>query len=180
MPRTPRNGFTSAAVGQELQRFVSADVERAQRNPAPVQRFGDLAVDGELLLDVRGVLAAEEQELGAHQAGEVGSLGRRGPRVVDRADVGTDPDGHTVAGDRGLDSAGHRVGLPLRERRHPGGEVLPHVGRRVDDELAAGAVHREDGAVGNRQHRGSCADDHRNSLGAQQDHVVCVRAAERQ
>ena len=36
---------------QELQRLVTADVEGAQRDRASVKRFGNLAVDGELLLD---------------------------------------------------------------------------------------------------------------------------------
>ena len=91
--------------GQELQRLVTADVERAQRNSPPVKRFGDLAIDGELLLDVRRVLAAEEQELGAHQAGEIRAMGGGRPRVVDRADVGADRHRDAVAGDRRLGSA---------------------------------------------------------------------------
>ena len=75
---------------QELQRLVAANIEGAQRDPAPVERFGDLAVDRELLLDIRCVLAAEEQELGAHQAREVRAVGRRRPGVVHRADVCAD------------------------------------------------------------------------------------------
>ncbi len=86
---------------QELQRLVTADIHCAQGNSPPVERFGDLAIHRELLLDIRCVLTAKEQELGANQAGEIGAMGRGGTCVIDRADVG--PDGHrdTVAGLRG-------------------------------------------------------------------------------
>ena len=65
--------MASGGCGEVRQRLVAADVERAQRDPPPVERFGERAVDRDLLLDVGGVVPAEEQELGAHQAGEVGA-----------------------------------------------------------------------------------------------------------
>ena len=52
-----------------------------------------------------------------------------------------------------------RLALTLCERRRPGPELRADVLGRVDDELAAAAVHRDDGAVGNRQHGGAGADD---------------------
>ena len=53
-----------------------------QRDSPSVEGLGYLAVHGELLLDIRCVLAAEEQELGANQAGEIGAVRRRRPGVI--------------------------------------------------------------------------------------------------
>ena len=109
---------------QELQRLVTADIQGAQCDSAPVERFSDLAVDGELLLDVRRVLASQEQELGAHQAHEIRTVGGCRPGVIHRSDVGAHRNRDTVAGDRGLGGAGARLALALREGGDAGPELL--------------------------------------------------------
>ena len=54
MPRTPRNGLSSGGLGQEAQRLVGADVERADDHGAPLQRGGDLVVGRDLLSSSEG------------------------------------------------------------------------------------------------------------------------------
>ena len=180
MPRTPKIGVHLGESLQELQWLVTADIQGAQCDSAPVERFGDLTVDGELLLDVRRVLAPQEQKLGAHQAHEIRTVGGCRPGVVHRPDVGAHRNGDTVAGDRGLGGAGTRLALALREGCDAGPKLLTNVLGRIDDELASTAIDDDDGAIGNGQHGRSGTDDDGNTLRPQKNNVMGVRAAEGQ
>ena len=129
----PEVGVHLGGSRQELQWLVAADIQGAQRDSAPVERFGDLAVDRELLLDVRRVLASQEQKLGAHQAHEIRTVGACRPGVVHRSDVGAHRNRDTVAGDRRLGGAGARLALALREGGDAGLKLLderPRADRR--------------------------------------------------
>ena len=116
-PAQPQERVGLGRHRQVGQRLVAADVEGAQRDPAAAHRLGDRAVDRLLLVHLRRAVAAEEQELGAHQAGQVGAGRRRGPGVLDRADVGPHEHVVTVRGPgRRAGPAGARPPRPTARR----------------------------------------------------------------
>jgi hypothetical protein len=119
----------------------------------------------------RGV-TAEEGQLGAHQARAVsaavgGLAGVRGGR-----DVRPDVHQHPVGGDGRLAGCLPLPEVVLGERARPGREVVAYVAVRVDDEPPAGAVDRDDAALGELQDVVSGAHDRGDPAAAQQDRGV--------
>ena len=78
MARQPRNGFGSVRIPANG-KLVAADVERADHDGLPAERLDDVRVGLVLLLLVRHRRAADDEELGAHQADAFGAA-RRGAR----------------------------------------------------------------------------------------------------
>ena len=72
MPRMPRNELSSAGRSRYGRVLVAADVERAHDQRQPVERPHHLGQRLVLLVLGRRLVAAEEQELGAHQADALG------------------------------------------------------------------------------------------------------------
>jgi hypothetical protein len=76
---------------------VSTYVQGAECDTAATQGVSDAEVFGDLLLEVGGSIAVEEQEFGTDQAGAVCSFSSRRVGVGAGADVGGDLDPGTVA-----------------------------------------------------------------------------------
>ena len=106
------------------QRLVSTDVQGAECDTAATQGVCDGEVFRDLLLEVGGPIAVEEQEFGTDQAGAVCSFSSRRVGVRVRAEVGGDLDPRTVDGDGGFAGRGavfallgSHFGCPLAEVR---------------------------------------------------------------
>ena len=101
-PPEAERGILLGFALHEGQRLVGTGVQGPEHDPVIREPPEDLRVDLGLLLDGRCVRAAQEQELGSHQAAPLSArLDRRGD-VVDRADVRRELDAVPVGGPAGL------------------------------------------------------------------------------
>ena len=118
-------------LAQEGQRLVGAGVERPHDQRAAVERGGDLAQHGDLLVLVRRLGAVEEEELRAQQADALGALLDRLARLRGAADVREHLDAAAVGQLSRLGGAGEQrlalgrggvaaLGLLARRRRRRG------------------------------------------------------------
>jgi hypothetical protein len=147
-------------VGQWL---VSTYVQGAEGDTAATQGVSDGEVFRDLLLEVGGPIAVEEQEFGTDQAGAVRSFGSRRVGVGARAEVGGDLDPRTVDGDGGFAGRGAVFALLCSQFSCPLAEVRQRGGRRVDDELAGGAVDGDGGPFGQAEYARSCRNEGRDA-----------------
>jgi hypothetical protein len=163
-------------LGEERQRLVGADVERADHERAAVEGGRDLGQRGVLLLLAGRVLAAEEEELRAQEADALGALRDRARRLGDGAEVRGDLDPAAVASVCGRGGAlaalvGDAALLVLAALG--GGE---RVGVGVDGHGARVAVEDERRAVGGVEQRRADPDDRRDPERAREDRGVRRRA----
>ncbi len=176
MPRTPEERVRLHRHRHVGQWLVAADVEGPDDDPAAGQRIGQRTVGGSLLVHARRRGAAEEQQLGADEACEVGARGRGGERVVQGAEVGPDMDRDAVPGDRRSRGGGQgglapspRAAPPAARRRHGSAAT----GRRPP---RLGCRRRRRPAPGPRPARRTCGDDRGDAERPQEDHAVGGRA----
>lgn len=154
MLRTQRTGCLGG-YREVAQRFVPAGVEGPQGERASAEGLCEVAVDRFLLVDVRRGIAVGEEELRAHQAGEVRSAGVGQMCLRHGADAGADEDVHAIAGARR--GSGLLLGGPsdLGVLGGPAPEPCQDALIRVEHELPGGAVERDEGALGRVEHRRS-------------------------
>ena len=106
----------------EGERLVGAGVERAHDDPPPGEGCEHLGVDVGLLLDGRGLVAGEEDELGPEESHALEVLGPGLLGVLDPTDVGEQGDVEAIRG----------APLP-RRRRQCRGATLPTLAQTVDE-----------------------------------------------
>jgi hypothetical protein len=154
------------------QRLVSTYVQGAECDAAATQGVSDGEVFRNLLLEVGGSIAVEEQEFRTDQAGAVCSFSSRRVGVGAGAEVGRDLDPGTVDGEGGFAGCGAVFALLGSHFGCKLAEVCQRGGRRVDDELAGGAVDDDGGSLGQPEYAGSCRDEGRDAAGTGEDRGV--------
>ena len=148
---------------QVRERFVCADVERAEDQRPALQSLRDARVGGDLLVLARHRVPLEEQELRAEEADAFGAVLDCGGYVVGRADVRDDLDPVPVARHRRPGGGGPGAsGCLFALRRTPlvlGGEL----GVRIDVDGPGVPVEEQLGALGDAQQPLAESDGSRDS-----------------
>ncbi len=121
-------------------RLVAADVECPQCDPPAGQCLRDRFVLRLLLVDAGRARPAEKQELGAYEAGSVGSCRERGPGIGHRSDIGDNREVRPVQGHRRLLREREVVGPALGQVRRPPAEIVQQLRRGIDAQLTGAAV----------------------------------------
>ena len=132
--------------------LVAAHVERADHHGLSAERLDDVRVGLVLLLLVRHRRAADDEELGAHQADALGAAQRGARGLLRQVHVHEELDPNAVHRDRLLagEPGQHLALAPLAAR--PRRRVLELGGRRTHDEHAGRGV--EDHFLTAREARG--------------------------
>ena len=91
--------------GQEERDLVATQVERADREREPAERFDHLAVHAQLAFEARGIAGVEEQEFGPEQSDSVEVAPTHLVRLLAAPEVGANGDSLPITGGalRGLD-----------------------------------------------------------------------------
>ena len=132
------------------QRFVGADVERAQDDRTVAHRGHHLLQHRHLLVLVGQPLSAEKQELTAEQADAIRTRGGRAPGIIGIGGVAADLHPATIAGRR-------RLGIG-RQWRWPG-DVRDVLRGWIDDDDASITIEQHGLTVLDRVHQTTDADD---------------------